>query len=107
MVSDTVYNQIYDDTIIKYTLNIPLDLYKKITNKTRRGTRYNGRRSTFIREVLEKAIINERPVSMAEFRRLEHGEVTEPPKRFSGFIDSLLRNSFMWAWWQRKYLTKG
>lgn len=102
----SIYNEIYDDKIIKYTLNIPIELYRKVSYKTRRGTRYNGRKSTFIREVLEKAIVNEHPITMAKLRRLEQGEITEPPKRFSGFISGLLRNNFMWTHWRRKFLTK-
>lgn len=103
---DRPINEIYDDTIIKYTLNIPLELYARITKKTRKGTKYGGRRSVYLRELIERDLVNERPVSGTELKTLMQGEVTEPARRFSGFIDGLLANSFRWVNFRRKHLTK-
>jgi len=118
MVADSLYNQISDDSIIKYTLNIPRDTYAKLCRKTGRGTRYGGRKSTFIRELLEIALTDERLPTLAELKKLGQGEVTRPsfkfkvwwrwhglvnkyvyhnepavvevpPKRFHGFIEGL------------------
>ena len=116
---DREVNEIYDDGIIKYTLNIPKDLYLKISKHTGRTTKYGGRKSTYIREVLEQALTDERIPTQQEFEKLSVGEVTRqsfkskvwwkyyriknkvlynneprmdvvgPPKKFHGFRDGL------------------
>ncbi len=100
-------NEIYDDTIIKYTINIPKELYCKLARKTRKGSRYGGRKSVYIRELLERSLVDERPATMKEMVEMyQTGSVYEPPRRFSGFIDGLLRNSYRFAWFKKKMLDR-
>lgn len=123
-------NEIADDMIIKYTLNIPKDLYRKLCVRTGKNTRYLGRKSTYLRELLENALTNEHIPTEAEFKALNKGEVTRPslktqlwwawyrfkrkyiyrkrpgrflnpPKRFEGFRDGLT-NPSVWMHWKRK-----
>lgn len=129
-MSSREINEIADDMIIKYTLNIPKDLYRKICVKTSKNTRYLGRKSPFIREILERALMDERIPTEAEFKALNKGTVTkpslktqlwwawygfkrkyvyhlprasylDPPKRFEGFKGGLTKPS-LWIYWKRK-----
>jgi len=102
-------NEIYDDTIIKYTLNIPKEWMAKISHKTRKGTKYNGHKSTYLREIIERDLVQEKPISKRKLRYLEkkdQAEVYEPPRRFEGFLGGLLRNSFCFSWFRKKMLDR-
>lgn len=61
-------NTIYDDTVVKYTLNIPIGLYNKITANAHRQ---HLNRSVVIRSILEKVFHTERPISMKELLERE------------------------------------
>ena len=111
--TDRPYNEIADDLVIKYTINIPIQDFAKIAKITKRGTPYNGRKSPWIRqaivEKLAKVKFKERPVTETELRRImAEGKVTETRKlkRYPGFIGGLSRNSFRLVWLRRKYLTR-
>ena len=99
--------EIYEDTIIKYTLNIPIQLYGQIAQVTQKRTKYGGRKSTFIREAIDEKLArlygaqDRPPISRTELLKLEQGQVYEPPRRYSGFISGLL-----WTWYRNKYLDK-
>ena len=99
-------NEIYDDTVVKYTLNIPKELYYKVAILTAKGTKYGGRKSVFLRELIENAVTDERLPTPKEYKELSAGRAYEPPKRYSGFIGGLLRNSYRWIWFRKKYLDK-
>jgi hypothetical protein len=82
--------------IIKYTLNIPRELYHKLCVRTGKNTKYLGRKSTFLRELLEDALTNERIPSETEFKTLNKGTVTKPS----------LKTQLWWVWYgfKRKYV---
>jgi hypothetical protein len=96
-------NTIYDDTIVKYTINLPIDLYGRITGKSKRT---HVGRSVLIRAILEDAFVDERPLSMKQLIEREHRaqEIVyiDPPKRYTGFVGGLMRNSFVYSWFRRR-----
>jgi len=92
----------YDCGVIKYTINIPIPLYAKMSKKTGKHTKYRGIKSVYIRDLIERDVVNERPVTMKELLRREtRGQIYEPPKRYEGFLSSL-RNSFRWRKFRKK-----
>ena len=101
--SEKEYNTIYDDTVVKYTINIPHELYGKITKNAKRQ---HLNRSVVIRAILEKAFVDETPVTMAQLLRREK-EATEiiyvdPPRKYHGFTGGLYRDSFVAGWFKRR-----
>ena len=101
--SDKDYNTIYDDGVVKYTINIPHELYSKITQNARRQ---HLNRSVVIRACLDRAFVNERPMTMAQLlkREKESTEIiyVDPPHRYHGFTGGLRRNSFVAGWFRRR-----
>ena len=114
---DDPTNEIYEDTIIKYTLNIPMQQYAKISKATTKRSKYGGRKSTFIREAIDEKLKrlypNESPVTIRELlQREKEGKICEPervyepPHRFLGFIGGLLRSPFKLNWFRKKLESK-
>jgi hypothetical protein len=62
-------NIIYDDTIVKYTINLPLSLYAKITKRAK--ARYGGHRSEVIRVILEREFQGDAPISFTQLVALQ------------------------------------
>lgn len=118
-------NRTYEDTIIKTTVNLELDLIKKA------HARMKDMRikffSEYIRAVLWKDIWSaesrvKKPISLTQYledyddpeiskRFMEDVKkvqgIVDKPKKFSGFIAGLQRNSFKLNWFKKnseKYL---
>ena len=97
-------NIIYDDQIVKYTINIPIAMYSEITRKAHKR---QLPRSVWIRHALDRAIVNERPMTMTELLRYEdRGQIyqcPDPPRRYHGFLGGLT-NGFKlnWFWGKRR-----
>jgi len=79
------FNKTYDDTVMKYAINIPHELYRKIADVTKKGTIYNGNKAVWIREVLEMQFV----------------EASDPPRKYSGFKAGLLKNTWVKNWFDR------
>lgn len=106
-MEEHIYNKIYDDTVIKYTLNVPIEAMAKIIEITGKKTKYAGRKSVWFREaVFEKLAhtkIKEKPATLTQLRTMfSEGKVYESPKRYSGFMAGLLRNPFRLRNFRRK-----
>lgn len=56
------YNLTYNDTIKRYTINIPLELFEKVKIKSKKAGVY--RVSIYIRALLEREMRNESPLTM-------------------------------------------
>ena len=101
--SDKDYNTIYDDWVVKYTINLPYELYGKNTQNARRK---HLNRSVVIRACLDRAFTDEKPITMRELVRREK-EATEiicvdPPRKYHGFTGGLRRKSFVAGWFRRR-----
>lgn len=74
-------NLIADDRVIKFSINLPLSLYAKIHKRAKQ--KYGGRKSMWIREVLEREVAQDAPVTFkqliaeVEQRRIEHHTFAE------------------------------
>lgn len=91
-----------DESIVKYTINIPLSLYAKITRKSHNKMIH---RSVWVRDILEKECQDEKPYSLTELKRIFRydsvPEYCDPPRRFHGFLGGL-GNSFKLVWFKNK-----
>jgi hypothetical protein len=94
-------NVIYDDTIIKYTINLPIALYAKITKKAK--SKYGGRRSQFIRDVLEKALQDEAPISFSRLVSITEKRVAEKPSLQHEFE---FKRACLMAWYRKTFFPK-
>lgn len=54
------YNEIYDDRIKKLSVNLPLELYAKLSKHCHERKKFGGMISVDVREILEKALEQER-----------------------------------------------
>jgi hypothetical protein len=90
------YNTIADDNSIKFTMNIPKELYHKLCVRTHKGTKYLGRKGPYIRDLLEAALSGDRLPSQPELMKLNRGEVTKPS----------LQYQLWWGWhqWKKKHI---
>lgn len=91
-------NIIYDDTICKYTINLPLSLYAKIQKRAK--ARYGGRKSMWIREVLERELANDAPVS---FKQLIAEVEQRKAKQHTLVEDVEFHRMMLMAWVRRKF----
>jgi hypothetical protein len=91
------FNEIYDDRNHKCTFDIPVYLYLRITDKVKRGSKYNRNKSAYFRELLERDLMSDRLPTKEEYKAITRtGEEyqVDPPRRFSGFAGGLLRNAY-------------
>ena len=109
------YNEIYDDKVVKFTINIPLDDYEKITRLCRERRIH---RSVWVREAISRNFdLSHTTRELIQYELMRHtGEIrqanhvpmvercttsssrTEPDHgfhKFPGFVGGLLRNPFV------------
>lgn len=102
---ETCPNEIYDDRIHKCTFDIPIYLWERLRRKVRRGTKYNNNKSAYLRELLDRDLYKDRVPTQEEYNEIERtGRIypVDPPRRYSGFIGGLCRNSFRLNWFRKK-----
>lgn len=91
----------------KYTINIPKYLWFAVHDKTSWGTKYNNKVSPYIIDLLELDCfgVQERPATPEEVAEIEKtGKVfyPDPPRRFHGFMNGLMRNPVRYRWFMKK-----
>jgi hypothetical protein len=115
---DRGHNVIYDDKVVKYTINIPVDTYAKITEICRKrrvhrsvwfreaiGTAFNMSHTT--KELIDYEVMRR----MGEINVGDLPEKVEPSSvrtsehsfhKYPGFISGLQRNSFVYNLFRRE-----
>ena len=78
------YNMTSEDFVHKYTVNIPLYIWRNIKVKTAKGTsRYNGHVSPYINEILEADIRKWLEAANSEF--MTQSPCPDPARKYHGF----------------------
>lgn len=111
---DRTINEIGSEQWVKFTVNLPVSTFAKLAKKAYARFHNKNSKSYCVREALDRYLVDERPVTMAELLRIEkEGEVygynrkyEDPPKKYSGFKDSLCRSLGYLIWWRKKNLDK-
>ena len=109
------FNRIYDNKIIKYTLNIPVETYARITRISRKN---RISRSVWMRSVIDMALDRageqNTPLTINEIVRHEIARINrdransrysghqDPPRKFSGFHSLLGKNLRKLIWFKKK-----
>lgn len=123
-------NSIYEDRVVKYTINIPIELYSQMKARAKKLGFYHL--SPLIRYVLEREFHDDNPMSMTALvkqfldqkaqqnstiikeivdhpdqfigeRKIQPNEKIKliKPRKYMGFISGLRRNSFVNSWFQK------
>ena len=113
------HNVIYDDKVVKYTINIPIDIYEKIT-KICRERRIH--RSVWFRDAVNKSMnmthTTKELIDYEIMRRMGEINLGELPEKvttssartesahdmhkYPGFVGGLKRNSFVYNLFRRE-----
>jgi hypothetical protein len=101
-------NCTFDDTVVKYTVNIPIELYAQITAACRDNKgRFVKHRSEYIREVLAHYCTKVKPVTMSKLYEVEQSRRgIDQPQKYHGFVDSLMKSVFYSRWWKKKSIDR-
>lgn len=84
------YDDIYNDRIHKWSLNVPVQIWEKMSRKTSLGTKWGGRKSVYVLSLIEQDLDK-------VGRRCD-----DPPRKYEGAISGRKRNSFVWRWLKKK-----
>lgn len=118
------WNETYETRIVKYTINLPIPMYKAALEKARRIDP-NLPLSVYVRKVIERDLrgavpetmtqairqdrldeyIEENPVKKVVLETINLGDqkkYVDPPRRFHGFNFGLRRSSFKLRWFRTK-----
>ena len=113
------YNVIYDDKVVKYTINIPVDIYEKITRICRERRIH---RSVWFRDAVNKALnmshTTKELIDYEIMRRMGEIKIGELPEKvttssartehshgmhkYPGFISGLQKNPFVYNLFRRE-----
>jgi hypothetical protein len=118
-VRNVNHNVIYDDKVVKYTINIPVDIYERITRICRERRIH---RSVWFRDAISKAFnmthTTKELIDYEIMRRMGEINVGELPEKvttssartepdhmlhkYPGFIGGLRKNSFVYNLFRRE-----
>lgn len=61
------YNQTSTDKSHRFTLQIPLYCWMALVERTRKGTRYNGNKGVYLRELLENDLLGDYTITQKKY----------------------------------------
>ena len=92
-------NEIYDDTVVKTTVNIDLDMMAGVRERMRQLRLKHF--SVYLRALIDHDLkqTQKEIISLSKFLGMEG---IDPPRKYSGFSSGLKRNSWVLKWFQKK-----
>lgn len=88
------FNETWEDKCVKYTINLPVDLYARAKKRARKLGMFQL--SPWVRQVLERELRETDVISTKEAERY-----LDPPRKYHGVYNSLKRSSFFGNWFKK------
>jgi hypothetical protein len=92
-------NEIYEDTIVKTTINIDKDMMLQVKGRMR--DLHLKHFSVYMRALIDQDLRSSRKqiISLTDFLGMEP---RDPPRKYSGFTSGLKRSHWVFTWLRKK-----